>query len=295
MLIYGLRLLYGDYKFAGGEKGRIRVGQMPGTELTVSYYGRKLSSDQGLQGFGTLWEARRVGINYEIGGFSISAISMRQDAAAVTGLFTAADSGFSNVEFSEVMPRIVAAYSVSSFKVAGTYVKSSVMANNTVTGETDRRYHVDAGHLMVAANPKIANNTRLIASGFYSVNGGLYQMVAIGGGHDPYEAVRRDLWALPQLKKPGKGDMYNTSIYGGAIALNVNGFEAGFGIQSAGSDAWEENQTGKLVYGNYTYRVSGFSITPEVGYIHSGNRARTPGAPRDTRGFHAGVQFRFDI
>ena len=116
-----------------------------------------------------------------------------------------------------------------------------------------------------------------------------------GGGFNNYEAVNRTLWALPQLKETGNGDMYNTTVYGGAIALNASGFEAGFGIQSARSDAWEDNQTGMGVYANYTYRISNFMIVPEVGYMHSGNRARTPGAPKDTRGLQAGMQFRFDI
>jgi len=290
-----LRLLYGDYRFAGGEKGRIRVGQIPGVAITGSYYNRKLNLDNGLQGFGTMKESRRVGINYEIGGFSVAAISMRQDSATVTGLYTS-DYGFSNVEFSEIMPRIEASYSISSFNVAGTYVKSSVMVNNTVTGEDNRRYHVDAGHLMVAANPMITNNTRLIASGFYSVNGGLYQMVSIGGGFNPYDAVRSDLWAVPQLKEAGKPDMHNTSVFGGVVALNVsNRLEAGFGIQSASSGAWEEKQTGIGVYANYTYIISNFRITPEIVYMHSGDRARTSGAPKDTKGLQAGVQFRFDI
>jgi hypothetical protein len=101
---------------------------------------------------------------------------------------------------------------------------------------------------------------------------------------------------VPRLKEAGNGDMYNTSVFGGAVALNVSGFEVGFGIQSASSGAWEENQTGMGVYANYSHRVSpNFIITPEVGYLHSGNRAGIPGAPKDTRGFQAGVQFRFDI
>jgi len=294
-----LRLLYGDYKFNGGKSGRIRLGQIPGIAVTHSYYDRKLSQDNGLQGFGTMLEARRFGINYEIGGFSISAISMRQDASMVTGRF----SGFSNVEFSEIMPRFEAAYAiVPSFKVVGSYVKSSVLANNSANETTvaDKRYHIDAGHIAVIATPQLSEKVKLTASGFYSVNGGLYQMVSIGGGYNEFEAVNRSDWALPSLKAGdagNKGEFDNTSVYGAAVALLVDKFEAGFGIQSAGNDKWEDNQTGMGIYANYKFKASNFRITPEVGYLFSGDRRVNKGAAaqKDTRGFQAGIQFRFDI
>ena len=298
-----LRLLYGDYKFAGGKSGRIRIGQMSTIVNTHSYYDRKLNQDNGLQGYGTIGEARRFGINYEIGSFSISAVSMRQDSANVTGLFTSG-MGFSGVEFSEIMPRIEATYTIiPNLKVAGTYVSSSVVANNSISGETDKRYSVNAGHITVIANPQITKSTKITASGFYSVNGGLYNEISIGGGFNNYESVNRNIWAAPVLKEAGKGDMYNTTVLGGAVAVVYKAFEAGFGIQNADSDAWEDCQTGMGVYANYKFRVSNFRITPEVGYMHSGDRGRsaiTDGSgkvtvPQDTKGFQAGIQFRFDI
>jgi hypothetical protein len=285
-----LRLMYGDYKFAGGKKGRIRIGQIPGTALTASFYDRKLASEQGLQGFGTMMEQRRVGINYAIGGFSISALSMKQDSGAVTNAFSG--SGLSNVAFTEIMPRIEASYKISDITVAGTYVKSSIIADN---GEDlNRRYHVDAGHIMVAANPKIAGKVRFIASGFYSVNAGMYQMVSIGGGFDHNEAVSRSIWAVPSLKEDGKPDLNNTQVYGGALALTIDNFEAGYGIQSAGNDSWADNQTGMGVYANYKFRISTFSITPEFGYLHGGSY-RGDSRVKDTRGLQFGIQFRMDI
>jgi len=225
-----LRLLYGDYRFAGG--GRIRVGQIPGIAHTFSFYDTKLSWDNGMQGFGTMQESRRAGINYEHGGFSVSAISMRQDSAAVTGVF---GSGFSNVTFQEIMPRFEVAYAIPNLRIAGSYVKSSVMANATVGEVTtnDQSFSVGAGHIMIYSNPTIANNTRLIMSAFYSVNAGLYQMVSIGSGFHNHEAVNRNGWfAAPHVKEAGKGDVYNTSAAGGAVALRANAFEIGFGIQS---------------------------------------------------------------
>ena len=295
-----LRLLYGDYKFDDGKKGRIRVGQIPAIANTHSYFDRKLNSDNGLQGFGTMLEQRRVGINYEINNFSISALSMRQDQSMVTDRFNGA--GFGNVQFSEIMPRFEAAYSIiPSVKVVGSYVKSSVVANNGATGEIDKRYHVDAGHIAVVATPKLSEKAKLAASGFYSVNGGMYQMVSIGGGYNEFEAVRRDDWALPMLKggeAGSKGEFDNTSAYGAAVALVIDKFEAGFGIQSAENDKWEDKQTGMGVYANYKFRVANnFRITPEVGYLFSGDRRVLKGsdALKDTRGFQAGIQFRFDI
>jgi len=308
-----LRLMYGDYKFAGGDSGRIRIGQSASIAQTYSSYDRKLNADNGLLGFGAIGEARRAGINYEIGGFSISAISMRQDVSTLTGasgVFT--NSGLSNISFREIMPRIEAAYSVSSVKIAGSFVNSSVVADNiTYTSENDteivivderntvrnKRYSVNAGHIMFLANPKIGENARLIASGFYSVNGGIYQMVSIGGGFSDNEAVGRSVGALPLLKELN-GDKItwnNTTVYGGAVAVVVDKFEAGYGIQSAANDAWDNNQTGMGIYANYKFRVSNnFRITPEFAYLHSGN-LRGNKDVKDTRGVQAGVQFRFDI
>jgi len=89
--------------------------------------------------------------------------------------------------------------------------------------------------------------------------------------------------------------MNNTSAYGGAIAVVVDKFEAGFGIQSAVNDAWEDNQTGMGVYANYKFRVSNiFRITPEVAYLHSGD-FRGNKEVKDTRGLQVGIQFRFDL
>lgn len=286
-----LRLLYGDYKFAGGEKGRIRIGQMPAIAYTASFFERKLSADNALQGFGTIMEQRRVGINYEIGGFSVSALSMRQDSSAVVNAFT--DSGLSNISFTEIMPRIEAAYKVSSLTVAGSYVRSSIMADNG--DNRNNRYHIDAGHIVVTANPKIADNARLIASGFYSVNAGMYQNVSIGGGFDNNEAVSRSVWALPSLKAVGNTDLNNTSAVSGVVAVVVGSFEAGVGIQSTANDSWVDNQTGIGTYANYKFRIANnFRIVPEVGYLHGGNY-RGNSAVKDTKGLQVGIQFRIDI
>jgi hypothetical protein len=285
-----LRFMYGDYKFADGNSGRIRFGQIPGIAFTSSYHDVKFSADNGMIGYGNIMEARRVGINYEIGGFSVSAISMRQDAGAVQTALTTG-TGLSNPHFREIMPRLEVAYSVSAFKIAGSYVKSSIVADTETS--VDKLYHLDAGHIMVAANPKIANNTQLIMSGFYSVNAGLYQMAAIGGGFNDNEAVSRSVWALPSLKEADKTDLNNTSVVGGAVALLVNAFEIGVGIQSANNDAWEDSQNGMGIYANYKYRISNFRITPEFRYLHSGDLRGSQ--VKDTRGLQIGVQFRFDL
>ena len=293
-----LRLLYGDYKFGGGSGGRIRVGQIATIANTHAVYDRKLNQDNGLQGYGTMLEQRRFGINYEIGGFSVSAISMRQDSSVVTGRFSGI--GLSNVAFAEIMPKFEVAYTiVPSFKVVGAYVKSSVVADNETVA--DKHYHVDAGHIAVIATPQLSDKVKLVASGFYSVNGGLYQMVSIGGGFNEYEAVSRSEWAYPVLKelKADKVEWNNTSVFGGAVALVIDAFEVGFGIQNADNDAWEDNQTGMGIYANYKFRVANsFRITPEFGYLHSGDRGRaatSTSTPQDTKGFQAGIQFRFDI
>jgi hypothetical protein len=282
-----LRFLYGDYKFAGGEKGRIRIGQLPGIVHTSSYYDTKLSADNALQGYGTISDVRRIGINYEIGGFSVAALSMRQDVG------TSSNYGGS---FTEIMPRFEAAYSISDFKVAGTYVKSSFR-----DGE-DNLNNVDAGHIMVAANPKIAGNTRFVVSGFYSVNGGLYGMVNVGSTYNQAEAISRSGgMALPIRKtETEKVEWNNTKVYGGAVAIAANAFEVGFGIQNANNDAWEDNATGMGVYANYKYRVSNFRLTPEIGYLHSGDTPRAKGQTQNNaipalKGLRLGVQFRFDI
>jgi len=290
-----LRLLYGDYKIAGGEKGKIRVGQLPAIAYTAQLYERRLAGDQAMQGFGTMMEQRRVGINYEIGGFSVSALSMRQDSAAVTNAFTGA--GLSNVSFSEIMPRFEVAYKVSVLTFAGSYVKSSIIADRVTETSSDlnKHYNVDAGHIMVAATPQLNDKVKLILSGLYSVNAGMYQMVSIGGGFDHNEAVSRTIWAVPSAKADGSADLNNTSAYGGAAAVQIDKFEAGFGIQSTGNDAWQDNQTGMVVYANYKFRIANyFRITPEFGYIHSGNLRGNPDV-KDTKGIQAGVQFRFDI
>ena len=318
-----LRYLYADYKIDGGAKGRIRFGQLPGIVHTAGIYDSKLNADNALAGYGTMTEARRIGINYEIGDISISLISMRQDRAAVTGLFT---TNFSNVAFMEIMPRIEAAYKVTpSVTVAGTYVKSSVTANYTDPGATTNaarpssRYYVNAGHIMATANPEVGNNIRLLASGFYSMNGGLYDMVYFGGGQSDNEAVSRTAGfrAMPVLKRPVQnaagnvsypkaGEMNNASVYGGAFGVLIDKFEAGFGIQSGGRDDFNENINTMGFYANYKHRVSIFRITPEVRYLNSGNHRRTKPAPgaqalrdedkmKNTRGLQVGVQFRMDI
>jgi len=282
-----LRFLYGDYKFAGGKSGRIRIGQLPGIVHTSAGYDVKFSADNGLQGYGTMADVRRIGINYEVGGFSVAAISMRQEGSRLT------PAGGS---FVEIMPRFEAAYSITpSFKVAGTYVTSSAR------GGDDSLYHVNAGHIMFAANPKLSDKVRLIASGFYSVNGGVYDMVTIGGGYSKSEAVDRSSYRATPRLKPGteKVEFDNTSAYGGAIALAIDKFEAGFGIQSAGNDQWQDSQTSMGVYANYKFRVSNLRITPEIGYLNSGDKWRLKSAEapvqKDVRGFRAGVQFRIDI
>ena len=305
-----LRFLYGDYKFAGGEKGRIRIGQLPGIVHTSSYYDSKLSADNALQGYGTMSDVRRIGINYEIGKFSVAALSMRQDIGGsnLRSISLYGQGSRSDGTFVEIMPRIEAAYSITpDVKVAGTYVKSSFRGND------DKLTSVDAGHIMVAANPKITENIRLVASGFYSVNGGLYGMVNIGGmgintdglsssSYDKGEAISRgSLMALPVQKyENDKFAWDNTKVFGGAVAIAANAFEVGFGIQSANNNAYEDNATGMGVYANYKYRISNFRITPEVGYLHSGDYPRFKGqtqidAPPALRGLRAGVQFRFDI
>ena len=292
-----LRLLYGDYKFAGGEKGRIRAGQIPGLVNTHDYFDRKGAWDNGIQGFGSMVESRRAGINYEIGGFSISALSMRQDSSNVTGRYS---SGFERVEFTEIMPRMEVSYTISDFMLGGTYVKSSVMANNVATGENDKRYGIDAGHIVFVARPRIGNNARLTASGFYAVNGGLYGMVSMISGYNDSEAVNRNALALPQLKaETTTGEMDNTKTFGGGVALTVGNFGVGFGYQSTGNDAWEDNVNGMGVYANYRYRLSSnFRITPEIGYVHTGNRgnvAKGADVLKGTQGLQIGMQLRFDI
>jgi len=337
-----LRLLYGDYKFAGGDKGRIRIGQIPSISNTQGYYNRKLNSDNGLNGFGTVNEQRRVGVNYEIGGFSVSLLSMRQDASRVVDntkfdiIRTRPNPDFdpdyaddpeynvsptitvttaSTPVFRELMPRIEAAYSFSDFKVAGSFVRGTAWggvdyADSANPPAKKRDYGVSAGHVMVAANPKITDDIRLIASGFYSLNGSVYNMVTIGGEYDEFEAVKNSsgtakatpLYAVKEDNGKYTLDVSNTSVYGGAVALAVKAFEVGFGIQSAGNDQWWENKTGMTIYANYQYRISNFRITPEFAYIHSGNMvarkvgdAEKPKITEDVRGFQLGVQFRFDI
>jgi hypothetical protein len=184
--------------------------------------------------------------------------------------------------------------------VAGTYVTSS--ARRSVDAEKDELYHINAGHIMFAANPKLSEKVRLIASGFYSLNGGVYDMVTIGGGYSKSEAVDRSSYrATPRLKSgTDKVEFDNTSVYGGAIAISIDKFEAGFGIQSVGNNQWQDNQTSMGVYANYKFRVSNFRITPEIGYLNSGDKwivkstEKLP-AVKDVRGFRAGIQFRFDI
>jgi len=285
-----LRFLYGDYKFSGGSGGRIRVGQLPGIVHTSANYDVKLSADNALQGYGTISDVRRIGINYEIGGFSVAAISMRQEEGRLT------PAGGS---FVEIMPRIEAAYKVSDVTMAGTFAVSSARAGN------DDLYHVKSGHIMFAANPKIGDNARLIMSGFYSINGGVYDMVTIGGGYSKSEAVTRNSYRAVPLLKPvdsesenPKIEFDNTAVYGGAFAISAGAFEAGFGIQSAGNDQWKDNQTSMGLYANYKYRVSNLRVTPEIGYLHSGNKFQPKNAEndvKDVRGLRIGVQFRFDI
>ncbi|MDR0311304.1 MAG: hypothetical protein LBJ21_06945 [Acidobacteriota bacterium] len=295
-----LRLLYGDYKFAGGNSGRIRVGQIPNISSTGSFYDRKLNGDDALLGFGTITEAiRRAGINYEIGDFSVSAISMRQDSSSFTALY----NGYGNVEFTEIMPRIEAAYSVAGvFRAAGSFVQTSVKADNYATEQPrlNQRYNINAFHLALAAAPKIGDNMRIIASGFYSMNGGLYGMVTTAGGYDSISGVSFNR-ALPQLKEgTDKAEMENTTIVGGALAFRIDAFEAGLGYQSASNDAWKDNINGIGVYANYRVRLSSnFMIIPEFGYSNCGDRGSAPKSveslPKDTRGVQAGVQFRIDI
>jgi len=290
-----LRFLYGDYKFGDGKSGRIRIGQLPGIVHTSANYDVKFSADNGLQGYGTIADVRRIGINYEIGKFSVSAISMRQDEGAVTGRVSPAAPNTTN-NFVEIMPRFEAAYSITpSVKVAGTYVTASARR-----GGNDKLYHVNAGHIMFAANPKLSDKVRLIASGFYSVNGGMYGMVSIGGDYSKSEAVNRDNYSARPLLKSGTRNVEfdNTSVYGGAIAFAIDKFEAGFGIQSAGNNQWRENQTSMGIYANYKFKVSNLRITPEIGYLNSGDKFTPKGAApagEDVKGFRAGVQFRFDI
>ena len=288
-----LRFLYGDYKFGDGNSGRIRVGQLPGIVHTSANYDVKFSADNGLQGYGTIADVRRIGINYEIGGFSVSALSMRQEEGRVTSV--------SGSTFVEIMPRIEAAYKVSDVTMAGTFVVSSARAAD------DNLYHIKSGHIMFAANPKIADNTRLIMSGFYSVNGGVYGMVSIGGNYSKSEAVNRDSYRSQPILKPVAGEnenpkieFDNTSVYGGALAISTGAFEAGFGIQNANNDQWKDSQTSMGVYANYKFRVSNLRITPEIGYLHSGDKFQLKSSAaestvKDVRGLRIGVQFRFDI
>jgi hypothetical protein len=291
-----LRFLYGDYKPAGGDSGRIRIGQIPGISDTGSFYDHKLNDDDALLGFGTLTDVRRVGVNYEIGGFSISALSVRQDQSGLEGLY--AGYGY-DVEFIEIMPRIEAAYSISDiFTAAGSFVQTAV--DNKAHGKRGRRYNIDAYHLMLVAAPKIGDNVKIIASGFYSVNGGIYGMAYTGGGHETNTAVDFNR-VLPQLKTgTEKAETENTSAFGGAVALRADAFEIGFGYQSTRNNAWKEAINGMGLYANYRYKLSpNFTIIPEIGYFNCGNRGSVPKsvekAPRDTRAFQAGVQFRIDI
>ena len=290
-----LRLLYGEYKFAGGEKGRIRIGQFNNIASTGAFYDHKLNGDDALFGFGTLGDAnRRVGINYEIGGFSLSALSMRQDSSNVLKPYS--DGGY-YAEFEELMPRIEASYSISDvFKAGGSVVHTSVKADhyNSTTGQavSNQRYGFNAYHLMAAAAPKISDNVRIIISGFYSVNGGTYGMTRIGYGYDSTNSVGLRL-ALPELKAgTDKAEMDDTAVAGGAIALHVENFEVGFGYQNARNDAWIDDINGMSVYTNYRFNLSpNFKIVPEFGYYHCGDM----GNVKNTKGYQAGMQFRIDI
>lgn len=294
-----MRFLYGDYKIDGGKGGRIRFGQLPGIVHNSNYYDVKFSNDHALQGFGTLDDVRRVGINYEKGDFSIGLLSMRQDRNSVTGLFNDASRGRS-AEFVEIMPRIEAAYSITpDVKVAGTFVTSSARTKTAAEGEenlNDKLYHVNAGHFFLAANPKITENIRLVMSGFYSMNGGLYGMVYTGGGYAKHEGLAQNNYGIMPILKSGadKIEFDNSSAYGGAVALAHSKYEFGFGIQNADNEQWQESQTSWAVYANYKIRISNFRITPEFGYLNAGNERGNPKVEA-SRGFRAGVQFRIDI
>jgi len=284
-----LRYLYADYKFAGGKSGRIRFGQIPNIAFTSSIYDTKLSADNGMEGFGMIADVRRIGINYEIGGFSVSALSMRQDRANVTTVLGGT--------FNEIMPRFEVAYKYSSLTLAGSYVKSSARNGDNLN-------HVDAGHIMLTANPKIAEKTNLLISGFYAVNAGLYGMSPIASGHNDSQAINRSgVAARPSVKTRQEGgkitDFNNMSVYGGSIGFLIDKFEAGYGIQSACRDDYENDKTTMGFYANYKYRVGNFRITPEFRYLHAGDLFKDKGSEgnvvNDTRGIQFGVQFRMDI
>ena len=290
-----LRYMYGQYTFDNG--GKFRFGQIPGISYSDGPFDRKLSADNGLQGFGTISDVRRVGINYEINGFSISALSMRQDAGNVT------NANVLGGTFRELMPRIEAAYEVSSVRIGGSFVTStSYIPSVDASGKAERKSNnVSAGHIAVSANPKIADNTRFLVSGFYGVNSGLYDMGSLAIAEDYNEAISRSNRILPRQKE-GPGKLDNTKAFGAAVGFLVDKFEAGFGIQSSSNDQWEENINGMGFYANYKYRVSNFRITPEVGYINTGKNTGSGGIPKGatekTNGIWAlqfGLQFRMDI
>ena len=287
-----LRYMYGQYTTDNG--GKFRVGQIPGTSYSDGPFDRKLSADNGLQGFGTISDVRRVGLNYEINGFSISALSMRQDSSRVTGVLGG--------RFTELMPRIEAAYEVSSVRIGGSFVTSTSTVQVTDENSSSaKKYNVSAGHIAFSANPKIAENTRFLVSGFYGVNSGLYDMGSIAISFNDNEGIARSANLLP-IQKEGPGKLDNTKAFGAAVGFLVDKFEAGFGIQSSSNDQWEENINGMGFYANYKYRVSNFRITPEVGYINTGKNTGSGGIPKGAtekpNGIWAlqfGLQFRMDI
>ena len=325
-----LRYLYADYKFNGGEGGRIRFGQIPGIVHTAGIYDSKLNEDNALQGFGTIAEVRRVGINYTTPQdyFGISLISMRQDSSYVKEAASlAGNSDFKNVTFTELLPRIELAYKVSDFTVASTFAIGSVIGDRTSTvGEgysQIKRVHqgVVAGHVMVAANPKLADNVKLLVSGFASVNGGMYDMVFLGTGFSHTEAVNKSgIRAMPTRKrdkdgalviKDGMYELADMFVAGSAIGIVVDNFEAGLGIQSAsrGEGDYEETKIGMGFYANYKIKIGNFRITPEFRYLDSGDllltkrekkareEAKDPVSNpiKDVSGIQVGVQFRMDI
>ena len=286
-----LRYMYGQYTTDNG--GKFRIGQIPGISYSDGPFDRKLSADNGLQGFGTITDVRRVGINYEINGFSISALSMRQDSSRIV------TSDMLGGTFRELMPRIEAAYTVSSVRFGGSFVASSTRDMSDADSKT---YNVSAGHIAFSADPTIADKTKFLVSAFYGVNSGIYDMGSIAVAQNDNEGISRSNMILPRQKEAGNPEKFdNTTAFGGAVGFLVDKFEAGFGIQSTNNDQWEESVTGMGVYANYKYRLSNFRITPEVGYLNTGNNSGSRGVTKGnsvTKGIWAlqfGIQFRMDI
>ncbi|MDR0453743.1 MAG: hypothetical protein LBH05_02900 [Deferribacteraceae bacterium] len=317
-----LRLLYGEYKFAGGDMGKLRFGQFASMTNTHGYYGRKLNNEDGLQGFGTLKQVRRPGVGYEISGFAISAFALDpNEKTAVTNLYNI-DARYDYAQYIEVMPRIELTYTMPNmFRVGLSYVQTDVMVDqvpsaNVTKPKNDQHYNIAAYHVMAAAYPKINDDMQIIASAFYAVNGGLYGMAQRANGY-AYPAGMNAASAatsgfgyaslMPVLDSKdteAKGKVKDTNTLGGALAFKFQTLEVGLGYQSSSNDTWGYDVNGMGAYANYGVKLgSNFTLTPEISYMDSGDKPGAKPAPgaakakavKNSTVMQVGAHFRMDI